>query len=148
MSMKLYTTVVTPGPWLGVIIIGTACSCIDIKALLNSWSGHDIPKTQDNSLGNSDQIHFNQWQDAPAKIDGPIKSTGWCKVTIFAGNILKVFPIRIDHFFILKKKKCNSVAVENFWNLYMCLFISKFCSMKHWLQIGQAMILHTLKLVR
>ena len=33
------------------------------------WSRHTIPKTQDESLGDSDQIHFTQWQDASVKND-------------------------------------------------------------------------------
>ena len=36
------------------------------------WLRHAIPKTQDNSLGDSDQIHFTQWRDASEKTDGPI----------------------------------------------------------------------------
>ena len=41
--------------------------------------------------------------------------TGWCKVAILEGNILKVFPIRID------QKNCSSAAVDNFSKLCACL---------------------------
>ena len=47
---------------------------------------------QDDSLGESAQIHFTQWQDASAKCDSPIKSLqGDVKWQFFAGSILKEY---------------------------------------------------------
>ena len=62
---------------------GSICFCIqachagvvcEVLRDIESWSRHTIPKTQDDSLGDSVQIHFTQRLDASAKTDGPITS--------------------------------------------------------------------------
>ena len=66
--------------------------------MIKSWSRHAIPKTQDDSLGDSDQIHFTWMARCISKVWWPHKIIkGRCKVVFSAGNILKLFPIRIVH---------------------------------------------------
>ena len=93
------------------------------------------------SLGDSNQIHFTQWQDPSEKAVSPHKTIkGWCNVAlIFTAYDLKASPIRIDSPSPPPPKKnskiiCtgNSAEGDDFSKMYMCLFtfwMNGFCSL-------------------